>query len=80
MIKIIYATAIVLVLAGCSSNKPSLHRTTVIDSCCTVLEYNADNKWVRINNYINSRVRSGHISECEASVIMDCLKRCYKEK
>ena len=80
MIKCIPLLALAVLLAGCSSNKPSLHRTVVIDSCCTVLEYNADNKWGRVNNYINARVNSGHISECEASVIMDCLKRFYKEK
>lgn len=71
-------------LAGCSQSlNPTLlekRQTGVVDSCYTVLEYNSDDKFTKIDSYLSKKVEEGILTNQSATILRKCLDRTISSK
>lgn len=77
--KIFLTFFLVFFLTGCSSPiAPAIleqRQTNVVDSCYTVLEYNSNDKFTRIDNYLSKKIEEGILTKQSASILRKCLLR-----
>ena len=79
------AAVIAFVSTGCVSTSAESRTAAkikegIVDAVFTVVEYNPKDKEVRINRYLDSKVKDGHITKKDKEIIELCIKRYNKVK
>lgn len=79
------AVVVAFVSTGCVSTSAE-NRTAakikegIVDAVFTVVEYSPKDREGRINRYLDSKVKDGHITKEDKEIIELCIKRYSKAK
>lgn len=83
MKNILIILVIAMFFTGCTTftekEQESL-KEGIVDACYTVTEYNPEDKTIRIDNYLLSKIEDEIITDKEAEMIKRCLRRTEQSK